>query len=130
EEIKEVLSQWYRESYSKYHHNNAEIRKQIKEAENINNSSVISTNLGISYETHSIYTSRLLDFTESLQIDISLLKFNNLEPKNSDSSCKENDNAININSTESTQANISQLENDNNNLPELKNYDDFSKEND
>ncbi|PKY59066.1 hypothetical protein RhiirA4_481513, partial [Rhizophagus irregularis] len=61
EEIKEVLSQWYRESYSKYHHNNAEIRKQIKEAENINN----STNLGISYETHSeaIYTSRLLDFT-------------------------------------------------------------------
>ncbi|CAB4378325.1 unnamed protein product [Rhizophagus irregularis] len=56
--------------------------------------------------------------------------FNNLEPKNSDSSCKENANAININSIESTQANISQLENDNNNLPELKNYDDFSKEND
>ncbi|RGB24796.1 hypothetical protein C1646_772594 [Rhizophagus diaphanus] len=129
-EIKEVLSQWYIESYSKYHHKNAEIRKQIKEAENINNS---GTNLGIvPYKTHSeaIYASRLLDFTESLQINISLLKFNNLKPKNSDRSCKEPDNAININSTESKQANISQLENDNNNLLEPNNYDDFSKEND
>ena len=85
EEIKEVFSQWYREeSYS------AEITKQINEAVNINNSlqtsSVFSTNLGISYETHSeaINTSRLLNF-------------NNLpEPKNSDDYYEQNDNTISM----------------------------------
>ncbi|UZO01237.1 uncharacterized protein OCT59_012340 [Rhizophagus irregularis] len=55
-----------------------ELKKQIKEAEEINNSlptnSIPSTSLGLTYETHSeaVYTSRLLNF-------------NNLpEPKNSD----------------------------------------------
>ncbi|RGB24795.1 kinase-like domain-containing protein [Rhizophagus diaphanus] len=90
EEIKEILSRWYRESCSKYHHYNATINKQIKEAENINNSlqtsSLISTNLGVSYETHSeaIYTSRLLGFR------------NLPEPKNSEDYYEQNDNIISV----------------------------------
>ncbi len=65
-----------------------ELKKQIKEAEEINNLStnsiISSTSLALSYETHSeaIYTSRLLDF-------------NNLpEPKNSDDYYERNDNII------------------------------------
>ena len=67
-----------------------ELKKQIKEAEEINNNlssnnTIPPTSLGLSYETHSeaIYTSRLLNF-------------NNLpEPKNSDDYYDEqNDNII------------------------------------
>jgi serine/threonine protein kinase len=95
EKIKETLSQWYRDSVdpNKYDiekdSKDSEIRKQIEEAE-INNKlsagSVISTNLGKSYETHSeaIYTSRLLDFG------------NLPEPKNSDDYYEENDNIISM----------------------------------
>ncbi|RGB30130.1 kinase-like domain-containing protein, partial [Rhizophagus diaphanus] len=89
EEIEKILIKWHRGSCQ----NSAEIKKQIEEAETINNnlqiSSVTSTNLGISYETHSgaIYTSRLLDF-------------NNLpEPKNSDDYYEENDNIISMKSS-------------------------------
>ena len=64
-----------------------ELKKQIKEAEEINNKSPSNmplTSLALSYETHleAIYTSRLLNF-------------NNLpEPKNSDDYYKRNDNII------------------------------------
>jgi serine/threonine protein kinase len=81
EEIKETFYKWYYEP-------SEELRKQIKEAEEINKdlatSIIPSTSLGISYKTHleAIYTSRLLDF-------------NNLpEPKNSDDYYKQNDNII------------------------------------
>jgi serine/threonine protein kinase len=87
EESKEILSKLYRELYNIHYFKNAEIRKQIEEAEMINNelpTSELSTSLGISYETHSeaIYTSRLLNFS------------NLPEPKNSDDYYKQNDNII------------------------------------
>jgi serine/threonine protein kinase len=92
EEIKEILGQWFRFSSRKFT-NCTEIQKQIKEAENINNSlstgSAFLTNLGISYETHSeaIYTSRLFNF-------------NNLpEPKNSNDYYEENNNIISMKSS-------------------------------
>ena len=87
-EIKSILYSWcddFRFNYDK-----TGIRKQIEEADEINNNSPAtsskspSTSLGISYETHSeaIYTSRLLNF-------------NNLpEPKNSEDYYKQNDNII------------------------------------
>jgi serine/threonine protein kinase len=95
EKIKETLSQWYRCSvdpniyYVDKDLIDSEIRKQIKEAEIINKlqvSSAISTNLGMSYETHSeaIYTSRLLNFS------------NLPEPKNSDGYYEENNNIISM----------------------------------
>ncbi|GET02635.1 kinase-like domain-containing protein [Rhizophagus clarus] len=94
EELKEILSQWFRESSNKFF-NCTIIQNQIKEAENINYnlsaSNTFSTNLGILYETHSeaIYTSRLFNF-------------NNLpEPKNSDDYYEENDNIISIKSSAS-----------------------------
>ena len=67
------------------------MKEQIKEAYEINkglstSSSLPSTSLGSSYETHSeaIYTSRLLNF-------------NNLpEPKNSDDYYEQNDNTISM----------------------------------
>jgi serine/threonine protein kinase len=94
EEIIKALGQWLAELsellYVSDFHNYTEMQKQMKEAENINNSLLTSgtflTNLGISYETHSeaIYTSKLLNF-------------NNLpEPKNSDDYYKVNDNIISI----------------------------------
>ncbi|GES87560.1 kinase-like domain-containing protein [Rhizophagus clarus] len=84
------------------YNNQTEIRKQIKEAEEINNNlptgSMPSTSL--SYETHSevIYSSRLLNF-------------NNLpEPKNSnDYYGEQNDNIISEKFSESLQIDISQL---------------------
>ncbi len=83
-EIENILCPW-----SNNFDNQIELKKQIKEAEEINNnlstnSTIPLTSLGLSYETHSeaIYTSRLLDF-------------NNLpEPKNSDDYYKRNDNLI------------------------------------
>ena len=83
-EVKDILWSWYNDF-----DNQTELKKQIKEAEEISNNlstnSIISpTSLALSYETHSeaIYTSRLLDF-------------NNLpEPKNSDDYYKRNDNII------------------------------------
>ena len=85
EEIEKILYQWYdglKESRRFY---KTELKKQIKEAEEINNkspSNMPSTSLALSYETHSeaIYTSRLLNF-------------NNLpEPKNSDNYYERYDN--------------------------------------
>ncbi|CAB5208297.1 unnamed protein product [Rhizophagus irregularis] len=98
-EIKESLKGWYNEFYDQI-----ELQKQIKEADEINDSlptsSIPSTNLGLTYETHSeaVYTSRLLNF-------------NNLpEPKNSDDYYDErNDNIISEKFSESLQINISQL---------------------
>ncbi|CAB4378237.1 unnamed protein product [Rhizophagus irregularis] len=99
DEIEEILNQWYREF-----NNLIELQKQIKEVDEINSSltssSIPSTNLGLTYETHSeaVYTSRLLNF-------------NNLpEPKNSDDYYDErNDNIISEKFSESLQINISQL---------------------
>ncbi|GBC38117.2 kinase-like domain-containing protein [Rhizophagus irregularis DAOM 181602=DAOM 197198] len=84
-EIINILRKWqYKESDSE----TAELQKQIKETEKINNNSRVqimsSTSLGISYKPHSgaIYTSRLLSF-------------NNLpESKNSDDYYEKNDNII------------------------------------
>ncbi|CAB4437981.1 unnamed protein product [Rhizophagus irregularis] len=95
----EILDKWY----IKFE-NQTGLKKQIKEAEEINNSlptsSIPSTNLGLTYETHSeaVYTSRLLNF-------------NNLpEPKNSDDYYDErNNNIISEKFSESLQINISQL---------------------
>ncbi|RGB39016.1 hypothetical protein C1646_690964, partial [Rhizophagus diaphanus] len=82
-EIREILDPWYY-----FFGDQRELQKQIKEAEKINNSlptsSIPSTNLGLTYETHSeaVYTSRLLNF-------------NNLpEPKNSDDYYDERNNNI------------------------------------
>ncbi|UZO01234.1 uncharacterized protein OCT59_012338 [Rhizophagus irregularis] len=83
-EIDEILDQWYYKFKDQ-----TELQKQIKEAVDNNNSlptsSIPSTNLGLTYETHSeaVYTSRLLNF-------------NNLpEPKNTDDYYDErNDNII------------------------------------
>ncbi|CAB4481512.1 unnamed protein product [Rhizophagus irregularis] len=83
------------------------LQLEIKNAEVINNnlsdSNIPSTNLGL-YEIHpeAIYTSRLLKFY---------------------------DDTIGVESLESLQINISQL-NINNNLPEPKNSDDYYKQND
>src|SRR5438045_2874798 len=83
-ELERILSPWWSD-FDKPNEQ-IELKKQIKEAEEINN---LSTNSAIpptslSYETHSedIYTSRLLNF-------------NNLpEPKNSDDYYKRTDNII------------------------------------
>uniref|UniRef100_U9T9P1 Protein kinase domain-containing protein n=1 Tax=Rhizophagus irregularis (strain DAOM 181602 / DAOM 197198 / MUCL 43194) TaxID=747089 RepID=U9T9P1_RHIID len=84
-EIKEILAQlWFNGR------NQTKLKKQIKEAEKINNNlsnnGLPSTSLALSYETHSeaIYTSRLLDF-------------NNLpEPRNSDDYYEYKDNIISM----------------------------------
>jgi serine/threonine protein kinase len=84
-EIEEIFYLWWNMFNSQ-----AELQKQIREADEINkklstSSSVPSTSLALSYETHSeaiYYTSRLLDF-------------NNLpEPKNSDDYYERYDNII------------------------------------
>ena len=78
-EIQNILRPWHNDT-------SIEIKKQIKEADEINNN--LSTNsttiLLNSLETHSeaIYTSRLLNFNELP------------EPKNSDDYYKQNDNII------------------------------------
>ncbi|CAB5315269.1 unnamed protein product [Rhizophagus irregularis] len=110
-EINNILSGWNDEFYVQSDQSDqsgqsgqTELQKQIKEAEEFNNSlptsSIPSTNLGLTYETHSeaVYTSRLLNF-------------NNLpEPKNSDDYYDErNDNIISEKFSESLQINISQL---------------------
>ncbi|CAB4379595.1 unnamed protein product [Rhizophagus irregularis] len=117
EQIKKLLSQWFRElsGHSEFD-NYTGIRQQIKEAEIINNGtlvSAISTNLGISFKIHSVafYTSRLLNF-------------NNLPvPKNTDDYYKDNDDIISIKSSDSLLIDISQLKKlkiNDNNLPEQK----------
>ncbi|POG54468.1 kinase-like domain-containing protein [Rhizophagus irregularis DAOM 181602=DAOM 197198] len=126
EEIKKTLSQWLRELVDLINNSNiinyTSIQKQIKEIDEINksssNSSITSTNLGISYVTHSeaVYTSRLLDFS------------NLPEQKNSDDYYEVNDNIISMKFSESLQIDISQLEN--NNFNELKNSNDIYKKND
>jgi serine/threonine protein kinase len=78
-EIKDTFLKWQNES--------AELQAQIKETEinkNSSNSSISSTSLGLSYESHlgAIYTSRLLNFT------------NLPEPKNSNDYYEQNDNII------------------------------------
>ncbi|UZO03496.1 uncharacterized protein OCT59_023903 [Rhizophagus irregularis] len=124
EEIKKLLSQWLRElsGHSEFD-NYTGIQQQIKESEITNSRtlvSAISTNLGISFKTHSeaIYTSRLLNF-------------NNLpEPKNTDDYYKENDDIISIKSSESLLIDISQLKKlkiNDNNLSEQK-YSEISME--
>ena len=78
EELNVILFTWYMDS-------DIELKKQIKEAEEINNNlSTSNTILPTSLETHSeaIYTSRLLNFNELP------------EPKNSDDYYKQNDNII------------------------------------
>jgi serine/threonine protein kinase len=89
EEISDILCKW---QYKRGDRQTVELQKQINEADEINNYSsnirMPSTNLGLSYKTHSeaIYTSRLLNF-------------NNLpEPKNSDDYYKQTDNIISIES--------------------------------
>ena len=85
-EVKDILWLWWND-FDKPNEQ-IELKKQIKEAEEINNSSTNSaippTSLVLSYETHSeaIYTSRLLNF-------------NNIpEQRNSDDYYKRNDNII------------------------------------
>ncbi|EXX58464.1 Ypk2p [Rhizophagus irregularis DAOM 197198w] len=85
EKINDILYIW---QYEPNKEQTVKLRAQIKETDeknnNSSNSSIISTNSGISYNTHSeaIYTSRLLNF-------------NNLsEPKNSDDYYEQNDNII------------------------------------
>ncbi|POG53542.1 hypothetical protein GLOIN_2v1740389, partial [Rhizophagus irregularis DAOM 181602=DAOM 197198] len=81
----------------------AELREQISKADEINNNSsnnkILSTNLGLSYKTHSeaFYASRLLNFD------------NLPEPKNSDDYYEHNDNIISKEFSESLQIDIAQL---------------------
>ena len=83
-DVREVLWEWYDEFDEQ-----TELKKQIKEAEEINNK-LSNHNItppissALSYETHSeaIYTSRLLNFNDLP------------EPKNSDDYYKQNDNII------------------------------------
>ena len=84
-ELVVILDPWYFDFDEQI-----ELKKQIKEAEEINNlstnSAILPTSLALSYETHSeaIYTSRLLNY-------------NNLpEPKNSDDYYEQNDNIISM----------------------------------
>ncbi|GET64805.1 kinase-like domain-containing protein [Rhizophagus irregularis DAOM 181602=DAOM 197198] len=113
---KEIINILFRWQYESNNEQTIELRAQIKEADEISNnssnSSITSTSLGISYNTHSeaIYTSRLLDF-------------NNLpEPKNSDDYYEQNDNIISEKFSESLQLDISQL--NNNKMPKIKNSDE------
>uniref|UniRef100_U9UPD6 Protein kinase domain-containing protein n=1 Tax=Rhizophagus irregularis (strain DAOM 181602 / DAOM 197198 / MUCL 43194) TaxID=747089 RepID=U9UPD6_RHIID len=123
EEIKKTLSKWLKESsdllYISNLSNYTSIQKQIKEIdESSSNSSITSTNLGISYVTNSeaVYASRLLEFS------------NLPEPKNSDDYYEVNDNIISMKFSESLQIDISQLKNSNS--FELKNSDDSYEKND
>ncbi|CAB4446052.1 unnamed protein product [Rhizophagus irregularis] len=101
---KEIIDILFRWQYESSNEQTIELRAQIKEADELNNNSpsssiLTSTNLGISYNTHSeaIYTSRLLDF-------------NNLPvPKNSDDYYEQNNNIISEKFSESLQIDISQL---------------------
>ncbi|GBB91326.1 hypothetical protein RclHR1_18550001 [Rhizophagus clarus] len=96
-EIEFTLYKWW-----SWFDSQMELKKQIKEAEEINNNFLASKTiaLSLSYETHSeaIYTSRLLDF-------------NNLpEPKNSDDYYMQNDDIISKQFSESLQIDISLLD--------------------
>ncbi|PKY63469.1 hypothetical protein RhiirA4_492500, partial [Rhizophagus irregularis] len=100
-----------------------ELCRQIKEADEFNNnlstSIITSTNLGLSYETHSgaIYISRLLSY-------------NNLpEPKNSVDYYEQNDNIISMKASESLQIDFHKLKNEDNNIPEQKISDDYYEKN-
>ena len=83
EEITNILGQWQDELF--FSSKSSELQKQVNEAKETNqNLSTSSTNLGLSYKTHSeaIYISRLLNFS------------NLPELKNSDDYYKPNDNII------------------------------------
>ncbi|RIA87997.1 kinase-like domain-containing protein [Glomus cerebriforme] len=97
-EIRNILYQWINELKEM---EKTELKKQIEEADTINNKSQTCnvTLTSLSYETHSeaIYTSRLLNF-------------NNLpEPKNSDDYYNQYDNIISAEYSENLQIDISQL---------------------
>ena len=85
-ELSDISWSWHYDF--KNPNNQIELKKQIKEAEEINNkspaSNMPSTSLALSYETHSkaVYTSRLLNFNELPG------------PKNSDDYYKQDDNII------------------------------------
>ena len=85
--IKTTLDGWKKENNSRRSHQ-TELTKQIKEAENVNNDSLILTipSTGLSYKTHSeaIYTSRLLSFK------------NLSKSKNSDDYYEQNDNIVSM----------------------------------
>ncbi|GBC40407.2 kinase-like domain-containing protein [Rhizophagus irregularis DAOM 181602=DAOM 197198] len=98
-EIKKTLSQWFRESF---------------ESQDDSRYSALSTNLGISYETHSeaIYTSRLLNFCSLPELE------------NSGDYYKVEDNIISMKS-------LGSLQIDNNNFPEPNNsYVSYEKNDD
>src|SRR5438046_2973618 len=64
EEIGNILLSWYKNS-------DIELKKQIKETDEIDNNlstnnAILPTSLALSYETHSeaIYTNRLLNFND------------------------------------------------------------------
>ncbi|RGB32960.1 hypothetical protein C1646_762276 [Rhizophagus diaphanus] len=102
---KEIIDILFRWQYESNNNQTIELQLQIREADKVNNnssanSSITSSNLGISYNTHSdaTYTSRLLDF-------------NNLpKPKNSDDYYEQIDNIISEKFSESLQIDISQLD--------------------
>ncbi|GBB94916.1 hypothetical protein RclHR1_02440010 [Rhizophagus clarus] len=141
EEIINILFDWQ--------YNSKIFQVQIEEADEINKRSlkgrIPSTNLGLSYKTHSeaIYKSRSLNFN-SLP-----------EPKNSDDYYRHNDNIISIESSvslslqinvpqlstelkndnvisveSSASSSISQLNVNDNNLPEPKSSNDYYKQSD
>ncbi|UZO01341.1 uncharacterized protein OCT59_012442 [Rhizophagus irregularis] len=120
-EIDSILYKWHRIiTHQDFH---TELYKQIKEADEFNNSlstSIItSTSLGLSYETHSgaIYTSRLLSYS------------NLPEPKNSVDYYEQNDNIISMKASESLQIDFHKLKNEDNNIPEQKISDDYYEKN-
>jgi hypothetical protein len=84
-EIEDMLHKW---RYKPNDYQTVQLQEQVKEADKINSdslcSNIISTDLGLSYKTHSeaIYTSRLLDFD------------NLPEPRNSYDYYEQNDNIV------------------------------------
>ncbi|GBC32515.2 kinase-like domain-containing protein [Rhizophagus irregularis DAOM 181602=DAOM 197198] len=108
-EIEFTLYKWW-----SWFDSQIELKKQIKEAEEINNNLLTNNNsislCCLSYKTHSeaVYTSRLLNF-------------NNLpEPKNTDEYYMQNDNIINMQFSESLQIDISLLDINNNQFCNLQ----------
>ncbi|GET02553.1 kinase-like domain-containing protein [Rhizophagus clarus] len=122
-EISKILREWIYELNESYKFGQTELKRQIKEADIINNNSsnnrIPSTSLGLSYETHSeaVYTSRLLDFDDLP------------EPKNLDDYSEHNENIISVESSVSLSLQID-VNNNNNNLPEPKKVDNCYKQND
>ncbi|GBB83873.1 hypothetical protein RclHR1_10530006 [Rhizophagus clarus] len=121
EEIDSILHQWNRILI--HQDFNAELYKQIKEADDFNNLSTSitpSTSLELSYETHSgaIYISRLLNY-------------NNLpEPKNSHDYYEQNDNIISMKFSESLQIDVSKSKINDDNIPEQEIVVKYHEKND